>query len=130
MTPTGAKVTIVQNAFNLFVNQTSPKNSVNTTTIQSVTEDEITARVVTDASTLFSRDVWLKMLGLKVEENVSIPRVRGADEEERLIRKRVSRFIVFIGTRERTDELNKHQGFFGFSLCKLEIEFFKNDDPF
>jgi hypothetical protein len=53
--------------------------------------------------------------------------IRGADEEERLIRKRVSRFIVFIGTWESTDELGKHQGFFGLSLGKLKIEFLKNN---
>ena len=84
------------------MNQTSSKNGVNTTTVQSVVEDEVTTRVVTYASTLFSRDVWLKTLGLKVKENVSIPRVRGADEKERLIGKGVSRFIVFIGTWETT----------------------------
>ena len=65
---------------------------------------------------LFSRDVGLKTLGLKVKENVSIPRVRGADEEERLVRKRVSKFIVFIGTWESTDELEKHEGFFSLAL--------------
>jgi hypothetical protein len=130
VTTTSAKVTIVQNTFNLFVNQTSSKNGVNTTVVQGVAEDEVTTRVVTYTSTLFSRDVWLKTLGLKVKEDVSIPGVRGADEEERLIGKRVSRFIVFIGTWESTDELDKHQGFFGFGLCKLEIEFLKNNDPF
>ena len=85
--------------------------------------------MVTDTSTFFTRDVWLKALILKVEENVSIPRVRGADEEERLIWKRVSRLNVFIGTWESRDELSKHQGFFGLSLRKLKIEFLKNNDP-
>ena len=70
------------------------------------------------------------MLGLKVEENVSIPRIEGADEEERFIRERISRFNVFIGRRESTDELDKHQGFFGFSLRKLKIEFLEDNDPF
>ena len=130
VTATGTKVTIVQNAFNLFVNQTSPKDGVNTMTIQSVSEDEITTRVVMDASTLFTRDVGLKTLSLKVEENVSIPGFRGADEEERLIGERVSRFNVCIDTWKRTDKLGKHQGFFGFGLCKLEIEFLENNDPF
>ena len=86
--------------------------------------------MVTDASTLFTRDVGMKMLGLKVEENVSVPRVRGADEEERFIGERISRFNVFIGTREITDKLDKHQGFFGFSLRKLEIESSESNDPF
>ena len=86
--------------------------------------------MVTYASTLFSRDVGLKMLGLKVKENVSIPRVRGDDEEKRLIGKRVSRFVVFIGTWKSTYELGKHQGFFGFGFGKLKIEFLKDHDPF
>ena len=130
VTATSAKMTIVQNVFSLFVNKTSPKDGVNTTAIQSVAEDEIMARVVTNASTLFMRDVGLKTLSLKVEENVSIPRVRCADEEERLIWKRVSRLMVFIDTWKSTDELSKHQGFFGLSLRKLEIEFLENHDPF
>ena len=33
VTATSAKVTIVENAFSLFVNQTSPKNGVNTTAV-------------------------------------------------------------------------------------------------
>ena len=86
-------------------------------------------RVVTNASSLFTRDVGLKKLCLKVEENVSIPRIRGADEEERFIGERISWFNVFIGTRENTYELDKHQGFFGFRLRKLKIEFLENDDP-
>jgi hypothetical protein len=83
-----------------------------------------------NASSLFTRDVGLKMLCLKVEENVSIPRIRGADEEERFVGERISRFDVFIDTRKRTDELDKHQGFFGFRLRKLKIKFLKNNDPF
>jgi hypothetical protein len=130
VTSIGAKVTIVQNMFSLFMNQTSLKDGVNTMVIQSVVEDEVTARVVMDASMLFARDDGLKTLGLKVEENVSVPGVRGADEEERLIGERVARFNVFIDTWESTDKLRKHQGFFGFSLRKLKIEFLKNNDPF
>ena len=130
VTATGAKVTIIQSTFSLLVNQTSSKDGVNTTAIQGVVDDKITTRVVTNTSTLFTRNVRLKTLGLKVKENVSILGVRGADEEERLIRKRVSRFNVFIGTWESTNELGKYQGFFGFGLCKLKIEFLKNNDPF
>jgi hypothetical protein len=86
--------------------------------------------VVTNASSLFTRDVGMKTLCLKVEENVSVPRIRGADEEERFIGERISRFDVFIDTRKSTDELGKHQGFFGFRLRKLKIEFLKNNNPF
>jgi hypothetical protein len=85
---------------------------------------------MTNASTLFTRDVGLKTLCLKVEENVSVLRIRGVDEEERFIRERISRFDVFIGTRKSTDELGKHHGFFGFRLRKLKIELLKNNNPF
>ena len=99
VTTTGTKVTIIQNVFSLLVSQTLPKNGVDTTAIQSVAEDDIMARVVTNASTLFARDVGLKTLGLKVEEDVSVPRIRGVDEEDRFIGERISSFDVFIGTR-------------------------------
>jgi hypothetical protein len=99
-------------------------------TIQGVADDDITMRVVTNASTLFARDVGMKTLGLKVEENVSVPRIGGVDEEERFIGERISRFNVFIGTRESIDKLRKHQRFFGFGRRKLKIEFLKNNDPF
>jgi hypothetical protein len=130
VTATGAKVIIIQNAFSRFVNQTSPKDDVDTTAIQSVAKDDITVRVVTNVLMLFARDVGMKTLCLKVEENVSVPRIRGADEKERFFGERISRFIVFIGTRESTNKLGKHQGFFGFSLRKLKIEFLKNNDSF
>ena len=86
VTAIGAKVTIVQNVFSLLMNQTSSKDGVNTTVMQGVADDEITMRVVMNASTLFVRDVGLKMLGLEVKEDVSVPRIRGTDEEKSLIR--------------------------------------------
>jgi hypothetical protein len=130
VTATSAKVTIVQNVFSLLMNQTSSKDSVNTTVIQGVVNDKITMRVVTDTSMLFTRNVRMKALGLKVKEDVSVPRIRGADEEKRFIRERISRFDVFINMRESTDKLCKHQGIFGFGLRKFKIKFLKDNDPF
>jgi hypothetical protein len=130
VTATDAKVTIIQNAFSLLMNHTSSKDSVNTTTIQGFIDDKITMRVVTNTSTLFTRNVRLKMLGLKVKEDISIPRIIGVDEEKRFIGERISRFDVFIGMRERTDKLCEHQGFFCFGLHKFKIEFLKDNDPF
>jgi hypothetical protein len=130
VTATGTKVTIVQNVFSLLVNQTSSKDSVNTMAIQGVTDDYITTRMVANTSTLFVKNVRLRTLGLRVKEDVSVLRIRGVAEEKRFIRERISRFDVFIGTRESTDKLCEHQGFFGFGLCKFKIEFLKDNDPF
>jgi hypothetical protein len=130
VTAIGAKVTIVQNAFSLCMNQTSSKDSVNTMTIQGVADDKITMRKVVNTSTLFMGSVRLKTLGLEVKEDVSIPRIRGADEENSFIGERISRFDVFISTGEIADKLRKHQGLFGFGLRKFKIKFLKDDDPF
>jgi hypothetical protein len=130
VTATGSKVTVVQNVFNLCMNQTSLKDSVNTTVIQGFTDDEITTRMVANMSTLFMRSVRLKTLGLEVKEDVSIPRIRGADEEKSFVRERISRFDVFINMGEIADKLHKYQGLFGFGLHKFKIEFLKDDDPF
>jgi hypothetical protein len=125
-----AKVKIVQNTFDLCMNQTSLKDGVNTTVIQYVIDDKITTRMVANTSTLFAGSVRLKALGLEVKEDVSVPGIRGTDEEKSFIGERISRFNVFISTREIANKLRKHQGLFGFGLCKFKIEFLKDDDPF
>jgi hypothetical protein len=130
VTATGSKVTVIQNAFSLCMNQTSSKDSINTTTIQGVADDKITTRMVENTSMLFTGSVRLKALGLEVKEDVSIPRIRGADEEKSFIRERISRFDIFISMGEIADKLRKHQGLFGFGLRKFKIEFLKDDDPF
>ena len=72
MTAIGSKVTVVQDAFNLCMNQTSSKDSVNTTTIQGVADDKITTRMVANTLILFTGSVRLKELGLEIEMNISI----------------------------------------------------------
>ena len=107
MIATGSKVIVIQNAFSLYMNQTSSKDSVNTTVIQGVTDDKIMTRMVANTSTLFTLSVRLKALGLEVKEDVSVPRIRGADEEKSFVRERISRFDIFISMGEIADELCK-----------------------
>jgi hypothetical protein len=83
-----------------------------------------------NTSTLFMGSVTLEALGLEIKDDVSIPRIGGADEEKSFFRKRISRFDIFISMGEIIDELYKHQGLFGFGLCKFKIKFLKDDDPF
>jgi hypothetical protein len=130
VTAIGSKVTVIQNTFNLCMNQTSSKDSINTMAIQGVTDDKIMTRIVANTSKLFTGSVRLKALGLEVKEDVSIPRIRGVDEEKSFVRERISRFDVFVNMGEIADKLRKHQGPFGFGLRKFKIEFLKDDDPF
>jgi hypothetical protein len=126
----GSKVTVIQNTFSLYMNQTSSKDSVNTTAIQGSANDKITVRMLENTSTLLTGSVRLKALGLEIKENVSIPRIRCVDEEKSFVRERISRFDIFIGMGEISNKLHKHQGLFGFGLRKFKIEFMKDDDPF
>jgi hypothetical protein len=123
-------VTVIQNAFSLCMNQTSSNDSVNTMVIQGVADDKVTTRMVANTLTLFTGSVRLKELGLEIKEDVSIPRIRGANEENSFVRERISRFNIFINMGKITDKLHKHQGLFGFGLHKFKIEFLKDDDPF
>ena len=121
---------IVQNTFNLHMNQTLLKDSINTMEIQGVVDNKVMTRMVANTSTLFTGNVRLKALGLEIKEDVSIPRIRGVDEEKSFIKERIFGFNIFISMGEVSDKLRKHQGLFGFGLRKFKIEFLKDDDPF
>jgi hypothetical protein len=69
-------------------------------------------------------------LGLEIKKDVSIPRIKRANEEYRFIGETIYRLGVFINMGKITNELRKCQGFLGFGLGKLKIEFLKDDDPF
>jgi hypothetical protein len=49
--------------------------------IQHVTDNKVAMRMMADTTTLFTRDIGLKTLGLEIKKDISIPRVGRADEE-------------------------------------------------
>jgi hypothetical protein len=98
--------------------------------IQSVTDDKVASRMVTNTTMFFMVDIGLKMLGLKINKDISIPRIRHANEEKRFIEERIYGLSIFISMGKITDMFCKHQEFFSFGLVKLEIELLKNNDPF
>ena len=49
--------------------------------IQGVADDKIMTRMVANTTTFFMRDIGLKTLCLEIKKDVSIPRIRNANEE-------------------------------------------------
>jgi hypothetical protein len=80
--------------------------------------------------TFFTGDIRLKKLGLKINKDISIPRIIHANEEQRFIKERISSLGIFISMGKIADKFFKNQGIFIFGLGKLEIKFLKNIDPF
>jgi hypothetical protein len=130
MTATGSKVTVIEDVFSLFMSQTLLQDSVNTTMIQSVTDDKVAMRMMANTTTFFTRDIKLKTLGLEIKKDISIPWVGGVDEEQSLIKERISGLSIFISMGKVVDKLHKHQRFFTFGLNKFAIKLLKYDDPF
>jgi hypothetical protein len=86
--------------------------------------------MVMNTMTFFTRDIGLKTLGLEINKDISIPRIRRAYEEQSFIRERISGLNIFINAGKVATKFRKHQGFFSFGLSKFKIEFLKDDDPF
>jgi hypothetical protein len=96
VTSTSSKAIVSKDTFNLFTSQTSSQDSVNTMTIQCVTDDKVAMRMVTNTSTFFMRDIGLKTLGLEIKKDVSIPRIRRVDEEQSFSKERIYGLSIFI----------------------------------
>jgi hypothetical protein len=71
---------IVQDSVSFVNDQTSAKDGVNPTSIKDVSDEDISRGLVVNASMIVSREVRSKLLFLKVDKKVIIPRVIGGDE--------------------------------------------------
>ena len=85
MTTTCSRVEIIQQMFNLLVGEASLENRVDPTSIQGIIQDKIVFCVVTDAVTIIARYMQLKMLGLEINQQISIPRISSANQEQKFI---------------------------------------------
>ena len=86
--------------------------------------------MMADTTTLFMRDIGLKMLGLEINKDIARPRIKHADEEQSLIEERIFGLSIFISMWKVANNLCKHQIFLSFGLNKFKIEFLKENDPF
>jgi hypothetical protein len=86
--------------------------------------------MVANTTTLFTGNVELETLDLKIEKNISMLRVRHANEEHRFIRKRIIGLSIFIGMGKIAYKFRKNQRLLILLFGKLEIKFLKNNNPF
>ena len=82
MIATWSRVAIIQNHFNLFMCKASSKNGIYTTLVQCIIQNEIVLCVVMDTAMIVTRYVRLKSLGLDIDDQISIPWVSCAYQEQ------------------------------------------------
>ena len=73
--------------YSFLMGKASPENGINTTSIQSVIQDEVLFCVVKDTTTIIMGYSGLKYLCLEINEQISIPWVSNAYQEQEFIRK-------------------------------------------
>jgi hypothetical protein len=77
-----AAMEIIQDSVCFVDGQTSMEYGVDPTSVQDVTDEEVSRGLMVNVSMIISREMRPKLLCLKVDEKVSIPGVIRGDEEE------------------------------------------------
>jgi hypothetical protein len=75
-------VEIIQDSVGFVDGKTSSKDGIDPTSIENVSDEEVSGGLMVNASTIISREVRPKILCTKVDEEVVVPGVIGGDEEE------------------------------------------------
>jgi hypothetical protein len=78
---------IIQDSLNFVNSQTSKKDGVDTTSIENISDEEISRGLMVNASMIILRKMRPKILCQQLDEEVAIPRVIRGDEEEVFIEK-------------------------------------------
>ena len=86
MTATCSRVAIIQNMFNFFMCKASSKDGIDTTSVQCIIQNEIVLCMVTDTMKIVMTYVRLKYLSLEINNQISIPCISCAYEEQKFIR--------------------------------------------
>jgi hypothetical protein len=79
---TSVVVAIIQDSFGFINGKTSPKNGIDLTSVDNVSDEEISGGLMTNALMIILREMRPKLQCLKVDEEVVVPRVIRRDEEE------------------------------------------------
>ena len=87
MTATCSRVEIIQSRFSLFMCKASSKDGIYTMAVQCNIHNEIVLCVVTYMTMIVMGYVRLKSLGLEIDDQISIPWVSCAYQEQEFIRK-------------------------------------------
>jgi hypothetical protein len=77
---------IIQDSVSFIDGKTSTKDGVDPTSIENVSDEEVSRGLMENASMIISREMRPKLLCLKVDEEVIVPGVIRGDEEEVFVR--------------------------------------------
>jgi hypothetical protein len=80
MTATCSSVAIIKHDFHFFMSETSMKDSIYTSTIQSVVEYEIVPSPMTYTMMLITRSKCGTLQSMEIDKHISIPRVKIHDQ--------------------------------------------------
>jgi hypothetical protein len=75
MTATCSRVTIIQIFISFIIGKALSKNRVNTTTVKSITKDDVLMGLISYSTMICTRKVGPKILSLEIDDNISIPYV-------------------------------------------------------
>ena len=85
VTTTSTRVAVIQNSLGFFEGQASAKNRIDTEPVQGVPNDAIWLGLMSDPSTSIFIGLGTEGGRLQVDNNVLVPRIEGADEEESFV---------------------------------------------
>jgi hypothetical protein len=85
MTTTGSRMAVIQSSLGFVECEAASKNGVNPPTIKSIPEDNILMSLVSYSMSVNTRQSWPESLGLEIYDDISIPKIIGADEEKGFI---------------------------------------------
>jgi hypothetical protein len=94
MTATCSSVEIVKHDFYFFMSETSVKDAVYTSMIQSVFEYEIVLILIAYMAMLIMRRRGLTLQSLDIDKHISIPRVRRHDQKHVSFDRRLVRYNI------------------------------------
>jgi hypothetical protein len=109
----------IQSFLSLIIGETSLKNRVNPTMIESVIEDKILMGLVMYTTTVSAREVRLESLSLEINNDISILKVIETNQKEGFVRQIILFYIFCLSAGKVTYQFNKHQGFLRLSVFEL-----------
>jgi hypothetical protein len=75
MTATCSRVTVIQRFLIFIVGETLSKYGIITTMIKGITNDNVLMGLIPDMKTIYTRKIMLEILGLEIDDNISVPYV-------------------------------------------------------
>jgi hypothetical protein len=97
--------------------------------VKGITKDNILMGLIPNMMMIYKRYIRLKILGLEINDDVSIPYIIWADQKERFIRKIIFYHILCIIGGKVTYQLSKDQRFLWLGFLKLQIKLLENHNP-